>query len=890
MSPVRSTLLLRLALWAARRIFSLRYRVEFRGLDRIRAAGRTGIVFLPNHPALIDPVMMILYLYPDFSPRSLADEWQVNRPIIGTLVRMFGARILPNLERGGLSSLERTRRTLDETIDGLAAGDNLLLYPAGHLKHSLLEEIGAASGAKLVLDRVPRARVVLVRQNGLWGSSFSFGATGRMPQMRPCLLRGLKYLLLNAVFFMPRRRVTVELVEPDDLPRSADRLALNRYLEAFYNTSAAKNTYVPYGFWERGGARELPDPPGERGAGDVSAVPPATRQLVLTQLASTTGRSEVAVTDRLAQDLGMDSLAVAGLIVWIEQEFGFSVGTPDSLRTAGDVMLAAAGKGISAAEGDLAPVGRHWFAPAGGARLRVPPGATIVEVFLRQAASHPGRAVLADQTSGVRTYRDLIVALLLLKPLVEELPGRYVGIMLPASVGAGVFYLACLFAGKTPVMVNWTTGSRNLVHSLDLLGVQKVITAGPLVARLSTLGIDVSALGDRFVLAEDLRGGMTTGAKLVALVKSFASWRSLKASRPPAESVVLFTSGSESLPKAVPLTGRNILTNIRDTLDVVSVTDRDVMIGMLPPFHSFGITVTTVLPLVSGLRTVYHPNPTEAAMLACLIEAYKVSLLVGTPTFLNGIARVAGKGQLDSLRLAVTGAEKCPQAVYEALKQRYPHLVVLEGYGITECSPIVSVNTVEAPVPFSVGKLLPNVEGAIVGLETQGRVPPGQTGMLLVRGSSIFAGYLNYDGPSPFVTFEGKTWYRTGDLVSRTADGVLFFEGRLKRFVKIGGEMVSLPAIEAALWPHFATGDDQGPPIAVEALGDPDSPDVVLFTTGDTDRAGVNALLRAAGLSPLYNVRQVVRVGSIPVLGTGKTDYRALKERYGPGPGRSLPL
>jgi acyl-CoA synthetase (AMP-forming)/AMP-acid ligase II/1-acyl-sn-glycerol-3-phosphate acyltransferase/acyl carrier protein len=890
MKPVGSTFVLRLVLWIARRVFSLRYRVEFRGLDRIRAAGRTGIVFLPNHPALIDPVMMVLYLYPDFTPRSLADEWQVDRPIVGRLARMFGARILPNLERGGLSSLERTRRTLAETVDGLKAGENLLLYPAGHLKHCSLEEIGAASGVKLVLDQVPRVRVVLVRQNGLWGSSFSFGATGRMPQMLPCLLHGLKYLLLNGVFFMPRRRVKVELVEPADLPRSADRLVLNRYLETFYNAATAKNTHVPYGFWERGGARDLPDPPVERGAGDVTAAPPATRQLVVSRLAAMTGRTGIQVTDRLAQDLGMDSLAVAELIVWIEQEFGFSVGTPDSLRTVGEVMLAASGKGISAADADLAPVGRHWFAPATGARLRVPPGATVAEAFLRQAAFGPGRPVLADQTSGVRTYRDLITGLLLLKPLVEEMPGRYVGIMLPASVGAGLFYLACLFAGKTPVMVNWTTGSRNLVHSLDLLGVQRVITAGPLLTRLRSLGIDVSALGDRFVLAEDLRSRMTAGAKLMALIRSFVSWRRLKTAQPPAEAVVLFTSGSESLPKAVPLTDRNILTNIRDTLDTVSISDRDVIIGMLPPFHSFGITVTTVLPLCCGLRTIYHPNPTEAAVLARLVEAYKVSLLVGTPTFLNGIVRVAQKGQLDSLRLAVTGAEKCPQAVYEALGQRCPQLIVLEGYGITECSPIVSVNTVEAPVPCSVGKLLPSVEGVIIGLETEGRTPPGQTGMLLVRGPSIFPGYLNYEGPSPFVTFEGKAWYRTGDLVCQTGDGVLSFQGRLKRFVKIGGEMISLPAIEAALWPHFVAGDDQGPPIAVEALGDADSPDLVLFTTSDTDRASVNALLREAGLSPLYNVRQVVRVESIPVLGTGKTDYRRLKERYGSVAGRSVLL
>ncbi|MBE3133338.1 MAG: AMP-binding protein, partial [Acidobacteria bacterium] len=475
----------------------------------------------------------------------------------------------------------------------------------------------------------------------------------------------------------------------------------------------------------------------------------------------------------------------------------------------------------------------------------------------------------------------LITGLLVLKPIIESLPGQYIGVMLPASVGAGTLYLACLFAGKIPVMVNWTTGSRNLVHSLDLLRVQKVLTARALLSRLASLGIELDALGDRIVAVEDLRARITLGRKLGALVRAYVSWNELKRARPPDQAVVLFTSGSESLPKAVPLTHRNVLTNIRDVLEMVEVSEGDVMLGMLPPFHSFGITVTTVLPLCAGLRAVYHPNPTEAAILSRVIEAYKVTLMVGTPTFLNGIVRAARPGQLDSLRLAVTGAEKCPPAVYEALQQRCPQLTVLEGYGITECSPVVSANPGAAPVPYSIGKLLPSVEGAVVGLETLARVPPGETGMLLVRGPSIFSGYLAYGGDSPFVTFEGKTWYQTGDLVRQTDEGVLFFEGRLKRFIKLGGEMVSLPAIEAALQPHFPASErDEGPVIAVEAMGEADAPEVVLFTTRDVDRAAVNQWLREAGLSPLYHVRRVTKVDAIPVLGTGKIDYRSLKEQH----------
>jgi long-chain-fatty-acid--[acyl-carrier-protein] ligase len=353
----------------------------------------------------------------------------------------------------------------------------------------------------------------------------------------------------------------------------------------------------------------------------------------------------------------------------------------------------------------------------------------------------------------------------------------------------------------------------------------------------------------------------------------------LERATPPETAVVLFTSGSESLPKAVPLTHRNLLANIADILKMGQLEERDITVGLLPPFHSFGLTTTVVLSWCLGLRTVFHPNPTESALLGRVIETYKASVLFGTPTFLGGIVRVAADRQLASLRLAVTGAEKCPDSLFATLNARWPSLIVLEGYGITECSPVVAVNPMDAPVPGTIGMLMPTVEGAVVDLEIARRVPVGDTGMLIVRGPSVFGGYLHYAGESPFVAFEGQSWYRTGDLVAMAADGRVTFKGRLKRFIKLGGEMVSLPAIEAVLQQHFGEADD-GPLIAVEAIGNPEHPDVVLFTRRPADRNDVNALIKDAGLSALHYVRQVTVVESIPVLGTGKTDYRALKARY----------
>jgi len=260
-----------------------------------------------------------------------------------------------------------------------------------------------------------------------------------------------------------------------------------------------------------------------------------------------------------------------------------------------------------------------------------------------------------------------------------------------------------------------------------------------------------------------------------------------------------------------------------------------------------------------------------------VIDAYRTTLLVGTPTFLNGILRAATPENLGSLRVVISGAEKCPAQTYEMLKQAHPHLSILEGYGITECSPVVSVNDETAPVPGTIGKVMPSITYALQDVETGRRAAAGRQGLLLVRGPSIFNGYLNYEGPSPFVEFEGAQWYRTGDLVSEGPGGFLTFAGRLKRFVKLGGEMISLPAIEEVLSRHFVTPADEEPVLAVEGTPVDLNPELVLFTIRELALDEVNRRIREGGLSPLHNIRRIVRVDKIPTLGTGKTDYRSLR-------------
>src|SRR5262249_17138127 len=296
----------------------------------------------------------------------------------------------------------------------------------------------------------------------------------------------------------------------------------------------------------------------------------------------------------------------------------------------------------------------------------------------------------------------------------------------------------------------------------------------------------------------------------------------------------------------------------------------------LPAFHSFGLTVTTLLPLLTGLRVVHHPDPTDAANLVHKISAYGVTVLVGTPTFVSYILERAKPGSLSSLRLVVVGAEKCPPALFERCREAAPRATIVEGYGITEGAPGVSVNPPSAPKPEAIGRPLAGVEVGVVDVEGKEVLPAGEMGMLQVHGPTVFPGYLGPDDASPFVEDEGKRWYVTGDLGELDGDGYLWFRGRLKRFLKAGGEMISLPALEepfARLYPPTR----EGPRVAVEGVEQERGRRIVLFTTEPLSLRDANALVLQEGFHGVMRLDEVRRVEQIPVLGTGKTDYKQLR-------------
>jgi len=856
----------------------LRYRITVKGLDSVYAKGNKGILFLPNHPALIDPVILNIYLNKKFKPRPIADETQANKPVIKNFTKALNVLTIPDMITAGARGGKETKKVLNTAASVLRNGENLLFYPGGHLMHSKFEDLGANSGVYAILQNAPKARIVLVRTSGLWGSSFGHGQ-GKPVHLPGILLNAAKSILLNGIFFTPRRNVSVEFFEPDDFPKTCDRNLANRFIEKFYNEKAAPALYVPYTIWEKGGAKELPEPAEKKIEGDINKVPPATRRLVIDHLKEISGMNNLTENQRLAHDLGLDSLSISELIIWISQEFGFLQADTNSMVTIGDCLLAATGHVIASDKNMLKPVPWKWFKnKIDDLPVTVYEGKKITDVFIRVFNDSPAKILIADQISGTKTCRQIITGIMALKYPIKKLPDERIGIMLPASASTCIVYLAVLFSGKTPVMFNWTLGTRGLLHCLNLSHVSVILTSKILIDNLEFQGISFDGIEDKFVFLEDLGAGLTRMQKIISFIKSYGKGHSLLNEKITDTAVILFTSGSENLPKAVPLTHSNLLSNVRDVVNGLSLKKTDSLFGMLPPFHSFGLTGTFILPLCTGLKIVYHSNPTHSLFIARLIEAYRVSIIVGTPTFLYGIARAAEPEQLKSLNVAFSGAEKCPEAVYEALQLSCPEIKILEGYGITECSPVVSFNRPENAKPFTIGTVVESLDYAIVNLKNSARVNKGSQGMLLVKGPSIFKGYIKFSGSSPFVTFENRTWYKTGDLVKEDKDKILTFCGRLKRFVKLGGEMISLPAIEHVLLPYYSSEDDTSPVIAVEAVSHEDHPEIILFTTIKTDRNVVNRQIRHSGLSPLHNIRRIIEVDSIPVLGTGKTDYRSLKE------------
>ena len=487
----------------------------------------------------------------------------------------------------------------------------------------------------------------------------------------------------------------------------------------------------------------------------------------------------------------------------------------------------------------------------------------------------PSKIMLEDPLTGSLSARKLRIGVAVLGRRFAELgaAGDAIGVLLPNANGVAVTFFALQKAGRVPAMLNYTAGPANIRAACEAARVHHVLTSRAFIekAALESVVQEIAKV-TRIHYLEDIRQKLTSGDKIRGLFDSGTALADRKADDP---AVILFTSGSEGLPKGVALSHRNILSNLAQITARVDLSPNDIIFNALPVFHSFGLTGGMMLSLLTGMKLYLYPSPLHYRQIPELVYSSNATIFFGTDTFLAGYARTANPYDFRSVRLLVAGAERLKEETRQLYMERFG-LRILEGYGVTETAPVLAVNTPMFNKSGTVGRLMPGIESRIEAV-------PGihEGGRLFVRGPNVMLGYYRPDNPGHLEMITDG-WHDTGDIVSMDEDGFVTIKGRAKRFAKIAGEMISLAAVEqicSGIW-----GDEA---LAVVALPDDKKGERLILVTTRTDatRRHVQDWMKERGATELMVPSELLIVDALPLLGSGKTDYvelnRLVKERTG---------
>jgi acyl-[acyl-carrier-protein]-phospholipid O-acyltransferase / long-chain-fatty-acid--[acyl-carrier-protein] ligase len=493
---------------------------------------------------------------------------------------------------------------------------------------------------------------------------------------------------------------------------------------------------------------------------------------------------------------------------------------------------------------------------------------TIFDALIEARSRFGGKKeILEDADRTPMTYDRLILGSFVmgrkLAAITEK--GENVGLLIANSAGAMVALFGLLAMGRTPAMLNFTAGIKNLRSACDAGQIKTIITAKRFITQGNLGGLITELERDfKIIYLEDIRDGLTAMDKARGFVDATAPNLARVKSDPDSTGVMLFTSGTEGIPKGVALSHANIVANVEQVAGHVDLNPDDIVLNPLPIFHCFGLTGGTFLPLLQGMKCVLFPSPLQAKNIVKMVRETQATILFGTDTFVNQYARQADDGDLSSLRFIVCGAERVKEETRTTMTTRF-NVPIVEGYGATEASPIIAVNTPDHNNrPGTCGRLVPGIEWkleSIPGIDGGGR--------LYVKGPNLMRGYVRVDAPGEIQPLPGG-WHDTGDVVAIDKDGYVTIQGRVKRFAKIGGEMVSLTAVEnyaTSCWPdnmHVAV-----------AVNDPKKGEQIILLTDhkSPDRSALLAWYKENGAAELGLPKKIMTVEAVPLLGTGKVDY-----------------
>ena len=497
----------------------------------------------------------------------------------------------------------------------------------------------------------------------------------------------------------------------------------------------------------------------------------------------------------------------------------------------------------------------------------------LFEALVEARSRYGGtKVIIEDQDRKPLDYNMFIAGSFALSRLLKRHIGdeKRIGLMLPTSMGGALSFWAMHALGRAPVMINFTAGQANIKAAAQVSQIKTVITARRFVenAKLEEL-VEAMRGYVRFVYLDDIRKEITLADKVYAFVASKLPRLFAKKATPDDIGVILFTSGSFGSPRGVVLSQRNLVANCRQIQAHIALKPEWVAFNPMPIFHSLGLTGGVILPLLAGLRSFQYPSPLHVKQIPPLLRESKASLLFATDTFINQYARQAEPDDFKSLEFVVCGAEKVRNETHELFKTQFGGVPILEGYGVTECSPVVAVNYPDDNHYGTVGPVLPGIEtrlDAVEGIKEGGR--------LFVKGPNVMVGYINSENPD-VIEAPKDGWYDTGDIVTFDDSGFIKILGRAKRFAKIAGEMVSLTAVERLaeeVWPENRH--------AVVAVSDDKKGERLVLITDNTDAdmSRLTTWAKENGTPALAIPKKILKVNAVPVLGSGKTDYVALQK------------
>lgn len=489
--------------------------------------------------------------------------------------------------------------------------------------------------------------------------------------------------------------------------------------------------------------------------------------------------------------------------------------------------------------------------------------------FIRMAKKHSDKLAIIDRTTDKRvTYSKALIGSLILSKKFQIYDNGFLGIMIPTSAGSALATVAALMSGRIPVMINYSTGAEtNAKYAQQKCKFKTIITSKALLEKINCPVLD------GMVMIEDIMAGITTGQKITAALKSKLPVRLLlnlvHKGDENETAAILFTSGSEKDPKAVQLSHLNISSNIENFSNYVNINESDIILANLVFFHVFGLTVNLWVTLTRGMTMVTYANPLDFQTICTIAKEEKPTIMVGTPSFFWGYLHKSEKGDFESIRIMVSGADKCPDALREGFKSKHG-VTLLEGYGATETSPVISVNSFEHNRPGSTGKVIPGATVKVENFETGEMCKVREVGKILVKGDLVMKGY--YDDPELTADALVDGWYNTGDMGYFDEDDFLWHAGRFKRFVKIGGEMVSLVKVENTLEKHLPMGVS----CCVVDVSDEIRGSSIIATV--TIEVNKSEILKKMG-DELPNIalpKHFLVIRELPMMSSGKIDFRSV--------------